>query len=660
MEHSDRDVSTAEQVRQDVRLKRRLRSQALAALPPPGVAPEFVADPGDMTIKGDALRAQGGTPAAFRLQVPEWTFSDPTEEDKLEVYGDDSLEPFFEASYSATDNPTFPLLIPIPQARLDHMGDGVRMFHYVITSYNDNQASSEKLTLLFDRVAPYPNALPPKFAAIDDVTDANKNAVKLQLPAYADHQPGDKVYIWWLKTVPSDLPPPNITEPVDTVPKQLDVPLALIEDVGDGGVKAVYTLADKAGNFSSPSEPLDVGVALGLWPTAFGLPAVDLASDNGLIDQADVAQGVDVEVPYFDNAKETDEIRVHWGAKSTGWRQVAAGTFPVVFRIESLWIWEEYGADQATGEVEVDVTYEVRRGTVAMLEKDEKAITVTVNLERIGPVDPDPDPEWPGPINGKLAPAEVYGAVTNKKNTLDNSDAGQPVNVDVPVHAAFQEDDVVTLFWRGEQVPGVEHTITSDELDSTITLQIPWGVVGAVGNGTIPMYYAVRRPGNPNATQPAHTEVVVSGLVIQVPAPAFEGLSTNGFLNCNSIWSNPPNPADPAVRVAVPDLAAVGFKVGDNVQMIWRATVFGTDQPIPTVDFTQQIELDATNIGGFVWRIPYVAYVLPIYKYDGSRTDGNGYASYKSLGGSTPIESDEVTARVSIHSAGITCDISGP
>jgi hypothetical protein len=138
------------------------------------------------------------------------------------------------------------------------------------------------------------------FAAIPDIIDSNKRSVKLVLSQYSDHQPGDKVNVWWLKELSTPLPPPDIIGvPVDALPQELPVPDSLIEQVGDGGVKAVYVLVDKAGNYSPASQPLDVGVALGPWPTAFGPPVVDLAP----IDQADVALGVDVDVPYFDNSK---------------------------------------------------------------------------------------------------------------------------------------------------------------------------------------------------------------------------------------------------------------------------------------------------------------------------------------------------------------------
>lgn len=657
---STHDVSAAEQARQDVRRKRMLRSQALDTLPPPGVNKKFVADLDDMTILGDALRAGQDRPAEFRLEVPEWEFSDASEDDELKVYADDSPEPFFTQFYSPTTKPTFPLEIQIPQERLDAMGEGERTFKYTITSYNDNVARSEELTLIFDRVSPYQNAVPPKFADIPYVTDDNIEQVKLVLTDYAGRKPGDTVHVWWLKELSYPLPGPNFAMLVeDALKQQLHVPPGLIEDAGDGGVRVVYSVGDKARNFSSASDILHVGVALGPWPTAFELPVVDLAP----IDQADVAQGVEVQVPAFDNAKDSDEVRVHWGSKATAWRAVAALAeleLPMLFKIQPLWIWEEYGAGAGTGDVDVEVTYEVRRGTVALLEKGVKAITVAVNLERIGPVDPDPDPEWPGPINGKLAPAKVYGAVSNTENTLDDRDANQDVKVVVLVDGAFEESDVVTLYWRGEQVPGVEHKIQAAEPGTEIEMWIPWPVIAAVGNGDIPMHYAIHRPGNPNGTQPESTEVAVSGLVTRTAAPAFDGVSPSGFLNCQSIWSDPRDPADPAFRVVVPDLGDVGFKVGEKVQMIWRATVFDTDAPIDAVGLAQDIELDADNIGGFVWRIPYETNVLPIYQYDGTHTDGNGYVSYKSLAGGTPIESDEATARVSIHSAGNTCDISKP
>ncbi|MCI0910847.1 hypothetical protein [Pseudomonas putida] len=658
MERSNCEVSAAEQVRQEVRRKRMLRSQAPGTLPAPAVDSEFIADTNDMTVVGDALRAKDDLPAAFHFKIPAWPFSDPVENDTLKVYLDHSPAPFFLENYDPQDKPTFPLQIRIPQDALDGMGDGVKTFHYTVTAASGNVSSSADQTLIFDRVAPYQNLLPPKFADIPTVIDANKGQVKLELAEYSDFKPGDTVHVWWLKELPDPLPSPDLSVPVGALPQDLTVPLEVIERVKDGGVKVVYALADKARNYSSASQPLEVGVALGPWPTTFQAPQVELAVD-GLIDQADVALDVQVHVPVFDNAKETDEVRVHWGSKSTAWRTVGEGIFPMPFGIDKSLIWEEYGGDTGVGDVPVTVTYEVKRGSVPLLNKGEKDFTFNVNLERIGPVDPAPDPDWPGPINGKLDPAEVYGAVSNTKNSLDASDADKPVKVVVPVDPAFKEGDVVTLFWRGEKVLGVEHEITSDDLGEELEMDIQWDVVAAGGNGTISMHYAIHRPGNPNGTQPKPTSVDVSGVVIRTDAPAFQGVTDTGYLNCQSIWSDPPHADDPALRVTVPDLAEVGFEIGNKVEMIWRATVYGTDQTIP-VGFAREIELDTNNINGFVWRIPYEDYVLPIYLYDGTHTDANGYVSYKSVGTQTPIESAEDHARVSIHSAGLTCDISGP
>lgn len=648
---------TAQQVRQRVREARALRSQALADLPAPVIDDERIADKDDNTVNVEYLKE---ATKELIIEIPKWQLVLPgREKDLLKVFEVGGSE-LFTGSYDQDDEATaFPLNITIPKSTIAEWVDGVHEFNYSIRRYNGHTLQSDTLTLLVDTRPPYLDRTPASFPAIPDVLEGNKGTVSLQLPSYPDQQPKDYVWVFWLKEMPDDI---WVTEPVarvevTTTPQDIPIPVAAIEAVGNGGVKAFYILFDKARNISHLSEYRTVGVALGTLPADFEDPRVPLAADGDLIDQADVELGVEVEVDEFDHSQPDDEVQVSWGTYVSPSRPVGEPAFPLRFTIPPIEIWKAYGADKGTGIVSATVAYTARRGTIEM---GKRQIEVDVNLERIGPVEPEPDPKWPGPINSKLMPPTITGS-SGEENELIEADENKPARISAEIDGAFKENDVVSFYWAGIHVSGADVTLEADQPGTTITASIPWDTIHDAGNGTVKVHYTITRGGVPNPAQSPSQDVMVAAIVLRPDAPKLDTLGGT-WLNCDALWTpDGRHVDDPAFRVTVPDLSAYGLKAGDTVTLKWWATTYNTETPIPEVSLNEDIVLDEDTVKGFTWRVkPYTTHILPIDQADPGDRDGYGYAGYEFELEGKVVRSKEAVAPVSINTPTGTCDISGP
>ncbi|MDO7912670.1 hypothetical protein ACQKO6_02625 [Pseudomonas monteilii] len=641
--------------------------QTVAPLEAPRIDDALVADKTDMTVRSSYLLDDSLTFALSIVLWPNLAPPAPGVVDTLTVTRVQSNKVVFTDDYNQTNAGEFPLRLDFPRPQVDEWGEGDNTFNYEVLSYNGESSLSQDLVLKFDRFAPYRTSSPEKFPLITDVTDSNIGTVTLQLPSYADRANGDTVYWFWLKDLPDNptqVQPSGSAKVESNLPQAITVPADVIRTVGDGGVYVLYALEDKAGNISRLSVYTEVGVAIGPLPSNLKPPQVPTVT-AGLVTQEDVFNGVQVHVPSFDNFKATDQIRVVWNGAAQPWREVGdAGVFPQVFDISGATVWNSYG-DSSTGNVEIEVAYEVRRGTVP---QGGQAIQVDVNLERIGPVNPgpDPDPDWPGPINPRLPEPEVYGEVSDTLNELLPADEYKDASLVVLVDATLREGDVLAFYWNDMHLDTLDYLLVADDIGEELTRVVPWDAIKAQGNGDIPVHYRVSRSGNPNSALSRDVTVAVSAIGIHPDKPEFLGGNTGapvGWLTCRALYDDAaPSPLDPAIRVQVPDLAQYGLAVGDKVTLHWTAVHgFTGDTLIPGIDLDKEIELTTANLNGFVWRVqPYDTHILPIYEFDQSAMpvrDGRGRVHYTFTLAGKAYTSDVEERIVSMHNATGPCPL---
>lgn len=655
----------AELVRQKVRRARALNSET-RELVKPGIDASLLADERDGTVFS-AVLTDASKDLVISIEAwPLLVSTPPGFFDVLEIYhtsasGTSTL--LSSDEYTGADIDKFPLSVTISKDHIGSWVDGLQVFSYKVRPFNGSAASdSDPLSLIFDRTPPYGNKTPDELPALGyDVTDANIDSVSVELPSYDTHAPGDKVYVYWLNHVPEDPSKvtPVVTEVVDTLPKTLQVPADEIKAVGDGGVYVLYVLVDKAGNISRLSMPTPVGVAVGPLPSGLQDPVVPLAADS-LIDQEDAWAGVVVEVPSFDNWKSTDWVQTKWGTLELGWREIgSAPKFPLEFLVQPRQLWDQYGAS-STGEVVTNVSYELRRGTVPQGSRN---IDVNVNLEAIGPTDPGTDPEWPDPVNPKLALAEIFGKVSNTLNTLLPEDEKQAATLKVVMDAAFKEGDIVSFYWDDVHVTESDYSLVAADLGAEISVEIPWDYIEERNNGSVPVHYRVERPGVPNRPKSRSTLVNVEAIVLRPDAPAFLGGNTTppeGWLTCGALYDDDnPSPLDPAIRVVIKDLGGYGLKAGDTLTLHWYAVHnLSGEEKIDDTVFDDPIVLTEADLVELVWRVqPYDDYILPIYNYHATIHYGRGRVYYSFDLDGKPVNSDVAEQVVAMHDAAGSCPL---
>lgn len=663
-------TKTAEQVRREYRVSQTKRLAGINADPAP---PEVVGivDPADGTLNKDVLQSD------LTVTLQEW--------DQLPVIDGDLDTVFLEWAAGATPVDkdyevvaqmdivapvpagTFPLSdLKVPQAKL--APDGPYSLRYRIRSYNGGELTSPPLGLICDSIPPWgrnrPQAITlPAGPITEDFLTANPLGLVGNLPKYDDWEPRDQVAYFWithpLPDKPADLPPPIAVIPVATQLQEVTFPLSVIRDSKDTDYYAFYVLFDKATNASLISDYVKFDVALGALPDNLKDPQVPLAAD-GLVDLQDARLGVKVEILEFDNGKPTDRIEVTWGTAVLGSEDLGfSPIFPLQILVPQLVLRDSYVA--ANGGVQpVNVSYRVLRGAVA---SEVKSITVNVDFSVIGPDPvPDPDPDWPDPVNDQLLPAEVFGKASATLNTLTRADAGQPAELTFTLYTPVNDGEVIDFYWATEKVAEAQVIVSGQLADEKITVEIPWSYIDNAGNDpALPVHYRIHAAGSDNDQYSPTTLVDVDAITITPDAPTFPDINS-GWLNCNSLYyadPDDPQPGEPAIRVQVPDLSQYLLD-GQQVTLSWvpRERASGTE--LTDLIKTEEITLNSTTVKGFIWLVqPYEDHIGGTYIPGGS-IDAIAKIQYQFKKGTEDIFSKIGENNVGMHSPGGACDILPP
>ncbi len=371
----------------------------------------------------------------------------------------------------------------------------------------------------------------------------------------------------------------------------------------------IYTIKDLAGNISRPSISDFRTVALFEDPDPLALflplaPAPRNNSIDDLLDINDYRQGITAEVEtYTNHVIGLDKFELQVETQPFGTQTEELTEFPVVFKNFNDAIKAAY--TNQLGPQRIVMRYRVDRNGVFFLSPD-KAVMLDLSLE--GPT--LPGTLEPGDVNPALELAQVYGAVSNRLNTLTIDDADQPVRIVIPlwtIAAVPHPDNRFFLFWGAAKEKLGPFPLSTLTPGADATFNIPWEVVARNGNGNQNISYSVIGPGTTNENPSGVTQVNVEDAVrVVLPAAEFLHLSIDREWTCESLQRRsdglPPAraaelfiPADP--RLVVGNIVTVTVTV--------TCAAFGFP-PGPFTDFFESAALTQKDVEeGFIVDIPY-------------------------------------------------------
>lgn len=681
-----RTKSNAQQARDNyraARIKQWGESRQAEVLDPPIFPADSIMDPADGTLNKDVLTAvvSVGFSAWSQLPPAPSTFAG-IQLRWAAALGDGSAPPvpvdqedntvYVQIARKEIPGPLtpadFPIYLDIPVATL--AVDGKFYLLLVMEPYNAQPyLFSVPVPVTIDSAPPYGAAKPaamtvtPPGPITDDYLTDNGGKVIGTIAQYPDFKPGDEVsFFWTAAPVPDDWSGETAIGAIPvtaTWPFPVEYPQTGLTGLADGTWHLQYGLVDKATNSSIVSTDTTVILALGALPTGMADPIVPLAAD-GVVDLKDAIAGVSVQIEDFQNHKPTDQIVVTWGTTVLTGKPIGAETFPLYIDVPPDVLKSTYGA--GTGQVDTPVSYVVDRGG---LKSAVLSSSVKVDFFVVGPPNPG---TWPTPVNDDLPSAEIFGKISLTANKLTRADEGEEATLRVQLYRNLIPGQYMDFYWKGVVVPSAQYQIQATDTDiSTATRIIPWDVIKEGFNDpALPVHYRISAAaGFDDNEQHSKDTLVAADAVTPVgPDPEFLGVRTGPggakYLNCDSLWDVPPYTNDPAIRVKVPDLTLAPLFLPDGtvIKMKWRVVDDITGDPIPEVDFDDNITLGTDYPRtGFVWRIPYDDYIEPIF---GLSQDGIAQVSYSFMLGTEEVFSGQVEGHVAMHTGLVQCPVTPP
>ncbi|MGG5289800.1 hypothetical protein [Pseudomonas shirazensis] len=422
--------------------------------------------------------------------------------------------------------------------------------------------------------------------------DANGGKVQVTVPGdYFDAKIDDKVVLKFGTSLP-------LAVEVDTFPRtNLADPIVLeLEqaDIKQSGLHSFwYTLIDRKGNQGPTSADKVVLVSLTPAPSGLLPPQVPLA-DDGLIDYADVVEGVKVHIQPYTNWFANDLVIVTFDGTDHAPQQMPQNGASVSLPYSLI-----FSGDP--GLKSSKVTYRIERNGRPYPELT--GVDFEVDLRVPGPNPEDP----PGSVHPGLTIPTIKGAVSTTDNVLTLEDADQDVTATALIYNNFAPGEYAQLYWNGVEVPGPggRYDVQGSEASGfKMPFVIPWDSVREAGNGrAIPVHYIVGHALNDNIYHSAAQPVDVSGVEIVLAEPQFLNLDPRfNVLNC------------PSLRVHEGALVAEIEVPGDDRLASKKLTFFyqgwsdalGT---VPIADTDTSFEYTPSQAeaeNGFVVRLPYL------------------------------------------------------
>ncbi|MBC3366234.1 hypothetical protein [Pseudomonas sp. SWRI154] len=468
----------------------------------------------------------------------------------------------------------------------------------------------------------------------------NNTTIDISIARPADRATGDIAHIYFGQSIPGALVGSTVPA-LDNSSGDLtiSIPASLIRGQGEGQRMFYYNWEDRVGNVGVESKELAVTVFLTRAPTNLLPPVVpDAIGADKLVNVAVSFPTLAVEIGRYTNfVVSVDKVQVEFDGERQIPRDVD-GNWPLLVEVPYASV-----KRGGVGPRNARVTYEVVRNTVIVPELIGE--TVKIDLNRPGPVFPDPeDPEIGNP---NLNPVVVTGRglPPSGDNRLEMQDANLDADATVTIFDGFKADDHVQLFWNKVLVPapgGVYEVDGSESAGDPMEFVIPWSMIEETSNGNWPVHYVITNPAQPNPNPSLRAHVSVHVLAVTLPPPVIQGVVSSGgddYIVCETVVTVPGQG-----RVAVVHVnGGAPLAEGLELTFTWSGErLSGLDPlepdpgytvpgPVPNYPIKKTL-VGTEHLSGFNVYLPFAEALLPI-------RDGKGSIVYTAI-----IDGEEETS----------------
>ncbi|WP_439862408.1 hypothetical protein [Pseudomonas antarctica] len=473
---------------------------------------------------------------------------------------------------------TLPVYVTIPPNYLQK-NEVVQLSYEIhsLFSNSNNYETSANTQLKFDTIAPGANGnLSAPESIIDPITDSDlQTSPTIDFRVLGDYwgrAPGDTILFWVSanNALPTGLPTHKQTFSSDSGEMIVNIPVAEILKLSAHPVLYLfYKVMDASLNTSLQFSFVGKVDRIPSLP-APGVPAYDL---RGIINRDAARSGVVVSVNYPD-FQAGDQCVVNMGVESTS--AVTVTSLPLNVPIE----WKTLIANGANIQRNnnLRVTYTISRAGASLASGITSSAKLIDEDQRVAGIE---NPLAPILINGSLDSVTIFGAVSNKANYLDTTDAGKGVRASFKLFKNPKVGERALLYWPNRSDSVATYTVVKDDVEGMVkdfdTL-IPWQDIQNGGtNANTLVYY--QTDNGVNQQQSPNTVVSVSlAPLVRFARPTFPQSFNHPrrFLNCDTkpvIWDGVEVLIDPAPHV---------LQAGDKVLLTWQGFRNYPDRnPIP-------------------------------------------------------------------------------
>jgi hypothetical protein len=454
------------------------------------------------------------------------------------------------------------------------------------------------------------------------------SSVDVRIPSYFDRKAYDDVLVFLLESESANPHESSYVHTFVTVdePQIVPIPSAKFRVLQNGSRILRYTLRDRAGNQRLDySGPAPVQINLKPLPNGLKNPYVGAFAYNGLIDRADARVGVTMRLDAYFDWDSTDEAVVSWNGVEL--ESVTVDALPNLISIPwEVLINKGYQQDRFPVQYFISRAGSEHRVPSPILWVD--ADYGVLGLDHDGA---------PALYNPHLPDVEIRGAVSDKPNHVDISDADQPVTATVVLSGDPKIGQWIDLYWGDNEEPVASYRVkVGDYAGKQVTFTpIPWSVIEeTLNNPRHPVCYITNKPTTVGVNEQLSPDTFVNIHItapVNFPRVEYVGVNKLGWYNCQAdppIWDG--------IRVRV--YKHTSILLNDEVRMKWQGTLgFAGDRPIPETAevFIEFWTSTDEGIGYHDFIVPYRPYVEPMKHEAGASAEFSVWRSGVRVGSSS-------------------------